>query len=90
METSGYKFALGDRVQVKMDNPVGNPRTPGYVRGKQGVIAEVHGVIHNPRDHRGRYPPLYSVRFGVREVFGTHSDDSLWVDVHEEWLESLQ
>jgi hypothetical protein len=87
METSGGKFKQGDRVLVRRENPSGNPRTPAYIRGKKGVIVEVHGVISNPRDHRGLYPPLYSVMFDVKEIFGGTSPDKLWVDVHEDWLE---
>jgi nitrile hydratase len=88
MENPNYKFKVGERVRVKLENPLGNPRTPRYVRGKQGVIVAVHGVINNPHDHRGLYPPLYTLVFGVNEVFGTPNSDKLWVDVHEEWLES--
>lgn len=87
MEASSCKFAVGDRVRVKTENSLGNPRTPRYIRGKSGVIAEVHGVIYNPRDHRDLYPPLYSVSFSVSEAFGIRSNDTLWVDLHEEWLE---
>jgi len=58
-----------------------------YVRGKKGVVVDAHGVISNPRDHRGLYPPLYTVVFDVREIFGGTSPDQLWVDVHEDWLE---
>lgn len=83
----GQRFKVGDRVRVKGENPNGNPRTPAYVRGKTGVIAAVQGVIDNPLDHRGLYPPLYTVGFEIREVFGRPTDDTLWVDVHEEWLE---
>ena len=72
---------------VKRENPSGTPRTPAYIRGKRGVIVEVHGVISNPRDHRRLYPPLYTVAFDVAELFGEASQDKLWVDVHEEWLE---
>ena len=72
---------LGDRVAVKLENPAGNPRTPKYIRGKKGVIVEAHGVISNLRDHRGLYPPLYTVAFDVREVFGTDSADQLRVDL---------
>lgn len=72
---------------VKRDNPEGNPRTPKHVRGKRGVVVAVHGVIHNPQDHRGLYPPLYTVMFEIKELFGKETDDKLWVDVHEEWLE---
>ena len=58
-----------------------------YIRGKRGVVVDVHGVISNPRDHRGLYPPLYTVAFDVAELFGEASQEKLWVDVHEEWLE---
>ena len=72
---------------VKRDNPTGNPRTPMYIRGKKGIVVDIHGVISNPADHRGLYPPLYSVMFEVKEIFGGVSQDKLWVDVHEDWLE---
>jgi len=80
-------FKVGDRVAVKAENAAGNPRTPKYIRGKKGVIVQAHGVISNLRDHRGRYPPLYTVAFDVKEVFGTNSADKLRVDLHEDWLE---
>ena len=83
----GNQFFVGDRVRVKGENPEGNPRTPAYVRGKEGVIAVAHGTMENPIDHRGVYPPLYSVEFGVQDLFGRASSDRVWVDVHEEWLE---
>ena len=87
VEISNYRFKVGDRVLVKRENPAGNPRTPKYVKGKKGVVVTVHGVIDNPLDHRGLYPPLYTVMFEIQEVFGSPSEDKLWVDVHEEWLE---
>jgi hypothetical protein len=82
------QFAVGSRVRVKPENRDGNPRTPAYIRGKTGVVTEIHGTIVNPLDHRGIYPPLYSVVFPVGEVFGGASRDRLSVDVHEEWLEA--
>jgi hypothetical protein len=81
------RFQVGDRVRVKHTNPTGNPRTPAYVRGKNGVVTALHGRIMNPLDHRGAYPPLCSVLFRVREVFGGASQDTLSVDLHEDWLE---
>ena len=87
MDAEALQFAVGHRVRVKAENPAGNPRTPTYVRGKTGVVAEVQGVIDNPIDHRGLYPPLYSVVFAVRYVFGGPSRDTLSVDLHEDWLE---
>jgi nitrile hydratase len=81
-----HRFRVGDRVQVERANPAGNPRTPPYVRGKSGIVTGLHGSIANPLDHRGLYPPLYSVLFLVREVFGGASRDTLSVDLHEDWL----
>jgi nitrile hydratase subunit beta len=83
-----HHFRVGDRVQVKPANPAGNPRTPAYVRGKSGIVTVLHGSIVNPLDHSGAYPPLCSVLFSVREVFGGASQDTLSVDLHEDWLES--
>jgi nitrile hydratase subunit beta len=85
-EQPAHRFHVGDRVQVLHANPAGNPRTPNYVRGKSGVVSELHGCIVNPLDHRGVYPPLCSVLFVVRDVFGGASRDTLSVDVHEDWL----
>lgn len=81
-----HRFHVGDRVQVKQTNPIGNPRTPTYVLGKKGVVTALHGRMANPRDHHGIYPPLCSVLFPVHEVFGGGSRDTLSVDLHEEWL----
>jgi Nitrile hydratase beta subunit len=81
-----HRFQVRDRVRVKRANPEGNPRTPAYVRGKEGVVTALHGRIVNPLDHHGVYPPLYSVLFSVREVFGGASRDTLSVDLHEDWL----
>jgi Nitrile hydratase beta subunit len=81
-----HRFHVRDRVRVKRANPGGNPRTPAYIRGKEGVVTALHGRIVNPLDHRGVYPPLYSVLFSVREVFGGASEDTLSVDLHEDWL----
>jgi nitrile hydratase subunit beta len=81
-----HRFRVRDRVQVKRANPAGNPRTPAYVRGKEGIVIALHGSIVNPLDHHGVYPPLYSVLFSVREIFGGESQDTLSVDLHEDWL----
>jgi hypothetical protein len=83
---STNKFKIGDPVVVAPENPTGNPRTPKYIRGKRGVIGLVHGRLENARDHRGIHPPLYTVRFDLSEVSTCHDQDTIWVDVHEEWL----
>jgi hypothetical protein len=89
MEAMISKFKIGDPVIVAAENPTGNPRTPKYIRGKRGVIGLVHGVLENIRDHRGIHK-LYTVRFDLSEVSNCHDQDSIWVDVHEEWLSGLQ
>ena len=81
-----HRFRAGDAVEVERHNPTGNPRTPRYIRGKRGVVTVLHGAIVNPIDHHGVYPPLCSVLFNVREVFGGSSADTLLVDLHEDWL----
>jgi hypothetical protein len=86
MNASHCKFAVGDAVRIAAENPGGNPRTPRYVRGRRGVIGSVHGVLENPKDHRGVYRPLYTVRFALNEVSSCGDPDTVWVDVHEEWL----
>jgi hypothetical protein len=90
MDGADCKFKLGDPVIVAAENPAGNPRTPVYIRGKRGIVGAVHGVLENPKDHRGLYQPLYTVRFDLSEVSSCHNQDSIWVDVHEEWLTALQ
>jgi hypothetical protein len=90
MEPIDSKFKIGDAVIVAAENPTGNPRTPRYIRGKRGVIGLVHGVLENIRDHRGIHKPLYTVRFDLSEVSTCYDRDSIWVDVHEEWLGRLQ
>lgn len=50
----------------------------------------VHGVLENLRDHRGIHNPLYTVRFDLSEVSTCPDQDSIWVDVHEEWLSEVR
>ncbi len=87
MGAASHRFKVGDRVRVRQEQPGGNPRTPGYIRGKLGTVVTLHGVIDNPLDHRGHYPPLYTVMFEAREVFGRPGNEKLCLDVHEEWLD---
>jgi hypothetical protein len=89
MNERDSKFKIGDAVTIAAKNPAGNPRTPAYIRGKRGIVGAVHGLLENPRDHRGVYQPLYTVRFDLSEVSACRDPDSIWVDVHEEWLSRL-
>lgn len=84
------KYKIGDAVRVALENPQGNPRTPKYVRGKRGVVALAHGRLENSRDHRGIHDPLYTVKFDLAELSGSRDTDTIWVDVHEEWLRAAE
>ena len=86
MEAASNKFKVGDVVIVAAQNPTGNPRTPKYIRGKRCIVSAAHGQLEHPRDHRGLYQPLYTVRFDLCEVSPCPDRDSICVDVHEEWL----
>ncbi len=88
------RFQMGDEVQVKVRGPEGYNRTPIYLRGKKGVVHEIHGEFVNARglgygnaeDHQA----LYAVSFNLAYVRGRDpesSRDTLIVDVFEEWLE---
>jgi len=48
------------------------------------------GVLENIRDHRGIHKPLYTARFALSEVSTCHDQESIWVDVREEWLSSIR
>ncbi len=74
-------------MRVRMNKPEANPRTPVYLRGKTGVVTELHGATYAPHDHRGVYPYLYTVAFEVSEISGKASNDKILVDLTEEWLE---
>jgi hypothetical protein len=82
-----HRYSAGNLVRVRDDHPGGNPRTPRHLRGKAGTVVAVHGQIPNPLDHRGLYPPLYTVRFALQELTGRPSRDYVTADLHEDWLE---
>jgi len=82
-----YRFSVGDRVQIKAENPGDRKRMPKYIRGKIGVVHEVRGRFVNPVDHRDERPPLYSVRFDLGDLSGASSPgDAVLVDVFEDWM----
>lgn len=82
-------YREGDRVRVLESVPGGNPRTPGYARGRTGTITARHGRIDNPLDHSGVYPPLYSVSFLLQDLGGPAGHDRVTADIHEEWLDPI-
>lgn len=83
--TQPARFAVGDRVRMKMINPPTHTRLPHYVRGHVGMIELLHGTHVFPDSNatgRGEDPQcLYTVTFDGRELWGEASDSSVKVSV---------
>lgn len=90
------RFHPGDRVMARNLNPSGHIRLPRYVRGRHGVVAQVHGTFVYPDTNAhgaGEQPqPLYSVRFDARALWGpaAAARDGLYIDLWEDYLESAE
>lgn len=86
-------FALGQSVRVRNVHPPGHTRLPRYIRGREGVIEQLHGAHVYPDSHahgRGEDPQyLYGVRFDARALWGPEADinSSVRVDIWEPGLE---
>jgi len=86
----------GQRVRVSSREHVGHHRTPGYLKGKSGVVEGLHGSFTDPETRaygtdglpeRG----LYLVAFDQADVWPGYrgrSSDRIYVDVFEHWLEA--
>ena len=89
------RFALGDGVTVRRALPPGHVRTPYYIRGKSGSIAQVLDAFANPEElafGRDGLPkrPLYRVRFAQSRVWPDYAGaagDTIDVELYEHWLE---
>ena len=92
--TAPMRFAIGDSVLVDDRPAVGHCRTPSFVRGRVGIIAEVHGGFRDPERlayHRPGLPALtlYKVRFKQSDIWTDYkgpADDDLEVDIYDNWL----
>jgi len=90
------RFAPSDSVTVRRAFPPGHVRTPYYIRGKTGSIAQVLDSFANPEElafGRDGLPkrPLYRVRFAQSHVWPDYSGctgDTIDVELYEHWLES--
>ena len=86
-------FAPGDSVRVADRPHVGHHRTPGYLKGRPGRIARVHGAFTNPETRaygEDGTPPLrlYLVEFDGSDVRpASTSRDRVYADLFEHWLE---
>ncbi len=90
------KFEIGQEVRVREEYRPGHIRTPFYIRGKHGVIADSVGEFENPESlARGEdglpKQPLYRVRFRQDDAWPEYAGpagDTLDIEIYEHWLES--
>jgi nitrile hydratase len=88
------KFEVGARVRVLTGEPDTHCRTPWYLRGKRGVVADLKGTFRDPEKLAYNHPgwpklPLYTVRFTFDEVWpGKQSaaTDTIEADIYQHWL----
>ena len=92
------KFRPGERVRVRKADPLGNVRTPYYIRGCSGVIERLCGAFPTPEElaqMRSGLPaqPLYRVRFAQSEVWPDYRGaraDTLDVEIFQHWLDKAE
>jgi hypothetical protein len=92
----GPQYAVGEPVQIRAEAPPGHIRTPLYLLGKCGRIANIQGQFPDPAaiahfQETVSVLPLYLVEFDMTEVWGaacpTRSrNDTLRVEIYEPWL----
>jgi nitrile hydratase len=85
------RFNVGDRVRVRLDDPVGHTRVPRYVRGHVGEVVERDGRYPLPDALVAGQPSapstVYSVRFDAARVWG-RGEHTVTVNLWEEYLEA--
>ena len=86
-------YAVGDVVRVKDGAPLGHTRVPRYVRGKVGMITNLHGNFMLPdqrvEDGSTLYQPVYRVCFEAQHVWGEDASpkDKLYLEMWEDYIE---
>ena len=93
--TVDQDLAIGDRVAVREAWPPGHLRTPAYIRGQFGIVAQDLGPYPNPEEVAFRRPGtpaliLYRVRFRQADIWPDYAgqpSDTLDVEIYRHWLE---
>jgi nitrile hydratase beta subunit len=87
-------FAVGDRVRVADDHPLGHTRRARYIRGRTGVVERVAGAFIYPdsaANGGGEDPQVvYTVRFDAADLWGTEAaepNSSVYFDAWEPYLQ---
>ena len=88
------RFDAGERVQVRVTNPTGHTRLPGYVRGREGAIESVRAPQPLPDETvanaaKGDPAVVYSVIFEMAELWGEDAEagSELVMELWEAYLE---
>ena len=91
--TDAPRYAVGDAVRMQAAAVQHHTRLPGYVRGKQGRVAALHGAHVYPDSHAqgaGEQPRwLYTVAFSGTELWGSEPNAQglcISVDAWEPYL----
>ena len=81
------KYAVGDRVRVTDDSPLGHTRKARYIRGKTGEVVLAHGTFVYPdsagNGHGDDPQHVYTIRFDAAHLWGAGIGDpnaSVYVD----------
>ena len=91
-------FAPGQTVRISSRPHLGHHRTPGYLKGKRGTVARLHGRFTNPetRAYGSDGEPeqqLYLVSFSLHDVSAGYrgsTEDRVLADIFEHWLEDAE
>ena len=96
-ESDTIRFQPGDSVRIRDDNPDHHHRTPWFVKGKTGRIADICGTFRNPetRAYGGTglpKQPVYRVEFNQSDLWENHTNkplDKILIDIYQNWLEPI-
>jgi len=93
----GRALPAGTPVLIRKQPPEVHCRTPFYLRGVKGEIAEVRGRFRDPSllaFHKPGLPMrvLYRVRFKQKDVWPDYTggpNDTVVADIFEHWIDPI-
>jgi len=85
------RFAVGDRVKVRVEHVPGHVRMPAYIRGKRGIVVSESPAYPFPDAHahgvEAADEPTYDVRFSTAELWPDSADEAfVHVGVFQSYL----
>lgn len=93
----GFRFRLGERVEVENLDLTGHVRVPMFVRQKIGEVTKLWGVFDNPEKRAygqiGKNPThLYEIKFRLVDLWRDYDGsaaDTVKLDIYQHWLRPL-